>query len=190
MGIPYDRSVSPEGKVVYCDTGIEGRNHVFTSSHALIQTLRGRPRIERGVMLADSAFLDDSRVSLLSTPLRAPDKRVADAVALDISAWIVKRRQAMEWGIRQLSGTWRRMSTALPFNPHHWERAIETVVRLNNLRVSSMESGGEIHFVYKDELAEALRELHAIGAIGLRADGVEYVAGVPRDDDILQIRRL
>lgn len=105
-------------------------------------------------LIADSAFPRTSPVlrSKIRTPFkrnaRLPRDPEARQAAITYSNALVSARQAAEWGMRSLQGSFGRLRVPLDINnPLGRMRLLEVVVRLHNLR-TRLVGASQIRTVY------------------------------------------
>ena len=140
----------------------------------------------RSAILGDKAFITPAARDVISTPLK---KNLIIPLGPDgerwrrWSAWIVSRRQMIEWGVHALVGLWTRLATRLPCDDVAWNLIIEACLLLNNFRVV-YDGGNQITSTYHEVIEESVNELASDGLVGQRADGTAYI-GEPEDDDMI-----
>ncbi|ODQ73348.1 hypothetical protein LIPSTDRAFT_71750, partial [Lipomyces starkeyi NRRL Y-11557] len=93
-------------------------------------------------LIADSAFpATNGLQNKIKTPLKSnfrawPDEPYERATLFRTNRQLVSARQAAEWGMRALQGSFGRLKVPLPANDNQYRRTIiETCCRLHQLRV-------------------------------------------------------
>jgi len=131
---------APTGEIIYLVTNCPGSWHDAKIASSLYDKLQERTN-DPFFLLADTAFpRSDSLRSRIKSPLktnvRLPTDARERAAALDLSAEVTSARQAAEWGMRAIQGSFGRLSVPLPIEDDRYRaQMLLCCFRLHQLRV-------------------------------------------------------
>ena len=145
---------SPEGKVMYCAYNYPGSWHDSTVAQQLINVVINK--IGTYALCVDQGFprsgdLLDRFVGPMSKKMK---KKLAPALAeylLPLHEKYISLRQASEWGMRALQGSFSRLKSRLPSNAEKRGRIILSIILLHNFRTHYVGLNQIVTFVVRIE---------------------------------------
>ena len=128
---------SPEGKIVFCAYNYPGSWHDSTVAQQLINTVI--TKIGTYAMCVDQGFprsgdLHDRFVGPMTKKMRRKLDPVLGRYLLPMHEKYISLRQASEWGMRALQGTFGRLKSRLPSDSEKRGLIILSVILLHNFR--------------------------------------------------------
>ena len=131
---------NPKGEIIHCHLNAPGSWHNSSLSEELYDLLDHR--VPDGyVLVADTAFtgspkllkpLRQDQIASLSASKHISVRELCQEIKRHRVA--VSVRQAAEWGMRALQGTWGRLQVPLPANSQDRMLILELIARMHNFR--------------------------------------------------------
>ena len=147
---------SPEGKIIYAAYNMPGSWHDWTCARGLFHKLKSKTPAPFRI-LGDSAFSTTEREikEKLLTPLRENEISIhprIKAAQVRLHQVVVRERQAAEWGMRALQGTFARLTLLMSNVPKRRRELLLAVFLLHNFHASR---GGlnQIREVYRGDFS-------------------------------------
>lgn len=131
---------APNGRIIFAVLNAPGSYHDAKIAQPLYDKLLNRTP-EGSFILSDTAFprLAPWMKNKIRAPIkdgdRLPDDPMERLQMKRMSEHVTSARQAAEWGMRSLQGSFGRLKVPLPINDHRWRRNIlEVCSMLHNVR--------------------------------------------------------
>ena len=131
---------SPSGVIIWQNINLNGSINDTEAAEPLVKLLHNPSKtIKDGAGLADAAFrgTESGASECFLTPATAHCCTTLDQVgeALALAYWTLGKRQAVEWAIRTLRRTFRRLAVDMHSDEKRRGRILSICTRLHNLRV-------------------------------------------------------
>lgn len=125
---------APNGKIIYRSRNHHGHSNDMGCAAFLQQKLCDPLQTPPGyAIIGDVGFYSHALERHIDTKRHPATYVVAPELWAAFAVWLTSSRQAVEWGMRMLQSTWRRLSVPLPAYPEQRVIILDTVVLLHNL---------------------------------------------------------
>jgi len=179
----------PSGVIIWHNINLPGSSNDTEAAAPLVALLNDPTKtVEGGAGLADGAFrgTDSGASECFLTPATAFMCTVADEVgeALALAYWALGKRQSVEWSIRTLGPTFRRLAVDMHSDEKRCGRILSVVTRLYNLRVrnGARTQLGTVYWNASQVGSDAADEKRDVAA----AVAASFDAYAAAEDDLLE----
>lgn len=167
---------APDGTIIWYNINQPGTMHDWPMARRLVRDfLRVDEFNPSGWgLLADVGFRTIDTKDIFLT-LQAPGE-TGPKMSKRVSRWITRKRQAVEWGIKDFKRLFPRLKGCLPANKDTRNLMLEMCVLLYNFRLRYDEGNSQIATVYRDaakrddENEKYMEQLPGIDTSGVRKE--------------------